>query len=65
MCDYELSNGTVVRKPLGDLIRHLLEDTINRIRNIIFSLFPELAPYAVTAVCRTYKRNVLSVRNAI
>jgi hypothetical protein len=65
MCDYELSNGTVVRKPLGDLIRHLLEDTINRIRNIIFSLFPELAPYAVTAVCRTYKRNVLTVRNAI
>ena len=65
MCDYELSDGTVVRKPLGDLIRHLLEDTINRIRNIIFSIFPELAPYAVTAVCRRYKRNVASVRNAI
>ena len=65
ICNYELENGKIIQKPIGELIMHLLEDTLNRIRSPLYNIFPELAPYPMMASCRRYKRNVISFRSAI
>ena len=65
LCTYERPDGVVEKLKLHEIIKHLLEDSLNRMRNIIFALFPELTPYLITSNCRRYGRNVQSVRNAI
>ena len=65
VCNYELENGNVIQKDIGEQIKQLLEDTLNRIRSPFYNIFPELTPYPIMASCRRYKRNVMSFRNAI
>ena len=50
---------------IGELITLLLEDTILRFQMPLLALFPGLFPYAITANCRRYKRNVMQARNAL
>ena len=64
LCDYELEDGSIIKRTLGDLIARVLEDTVNRVRHILLQLFPDLLPYALTSNCRRYARNVRSIRNA-
>ena len=51
MCDYEQADGTIVKKMLSHMIRHLIEDQFNRFRNPIFLLIPELLSHALFPSC--------------
>jgi len=46
---YEKADGTIETISLGDTIKYILEDTVNRIRQFLFALFPELTAYTITA----------------
>jgi cytochrome P450 / NADPH-cytochrome P450 reductase len=65
MCTYEHPDGRVEKLSLSETIRFLLEDTVNRIRQIFFLLFAELNGYPLTPMCRRYLRNATSIRNAL
>ena len=65
LIDYELPSGKIEKWLFGDVIKVLLNDTLNRVLGWPFLIFPELLPYPITSACRSYKRNVMAVRNAI
>lgn len=65
MCVYEYADGTTKPMLIGELIAHMLEDTIQRFATPLLGFFPSLHEYTVTAQCRRYKRNVMQARNAV
>ena len=65
LIDYELENGQVEKRLFGDVIKVLLADAMNRALGWPFIILPELLPYPITSFCRSYKRNVMAIRNAI
>jgi hypothetical protein len=65
MCTYEHPDGKVEQLTLSETIRYLLEDTVNRIRQVVFLVFSELFTYPITSMCQRYVRNVNSVRQAL
>lgn len=65
MCTYEHADGRVEKLLLNDIMKYMISDTVNRVRQIFFAIFPELLPYLLTSDCKRYARNVQSVRSAI
>lgn len=65
-CAYETSDGKVEMKKLHEVIGFLIEDAIERRTHFLFAMLPELLQLEVpiTSVCRRFRRNVDSVRNA-
>ena len=65
LIDYENEVGKTEKWLLGDVIKNLLADALNRALKQPFMMLPELLPYTVTPACRSYKRNVMAIRNAV
>jgi hypothetical protein len=47
------------------MIKRIFDDSIERMTYKTFALFPELIPFAVTAGCKRYQKNVASVRASL
>jgi cytochrome P450 len=65
MINYEHPDGRIEKWLLGDVIKVLLNDTLNRALGFPYLLFPGLLPYLLKPSCRHYYKNVMSVRNAV
>jgi cytochrome P450 len=65
MCNYERADGTIEHAMLSFMIKHLIEDSMNRVRKPLFFIFPELLEYDVLPECRRFSRNIQSIRDAL
>ena len=62
MVDYEKEDGTIEKKNVAMMMKHVLEDMFRRCSLPFFAVCPELIPYALFPQCRRDVRNKQSVR---
>ena len=65
LCTYEKADGTFEHHYFGQMVKHLIKDTMIRARSPFFGLFPELLPYKIFSSCRRTMRNIQSVRDGL
>jgi cytochrome P450 len=65
MCKYEHPDGTIEKKMISQMMKHIIEDSMNRFRKPFFFLLPKLLDYYIFPDCKRYLRNIQSVRDAM